>query len=73
VIIQDKVCFEDFCELPHIELEDEVTIQQESMLVKLTPEHLETQSNANKSNKKLEVPSTYHKSKSPKVSGGRTL
>ena len=73
MFIEDKVCFEDFCELPHIEVADEVTIQQESMLVKLSPEHLETQSNANKSNKKLEVPSTVVKSKSPKYSGGRAL
>lgn len=45
------------------------------MLAKLTnqSEHLETQSNANKKNLKLEVSNTALKSRSPKNSKGRAL
>lgn len=35
------------------------------MLAKLSPEHLETQSNANKTSKKLDMPDKIIKSKSP--------
>lgn len=73
VYIEDKVYYEDFGELPQIECEEEVTVQQESVLDKLSPEYLETQSNANKTSKKLEVTNTVVKSKSPRHMGGRTL
>ena len=43
------------------------------MLVRLTNERIETQSNANKTNKKLEISSSVLKCKSPKHFKGRIL